>query len=71
MQKKIDDYKENFTSPFVAASRGYLDDIIPNPYDPFKDLSAFLTAVIKSSEDCIAKSISWAITSVSVSDLKL
>ena len=28
MQKKIDDYKENFTSPFVAASRGYLDDII-------------------------------------------
>jgi propionyl-CoA carboxylase beta chain len=28
MQKKIDDYKTNFTSPFVAASRGYLDDII-------------------------------------------
>jgi len=27
-QKKIDDYKENITSPFVAASRGYLDDII-------------------------------------------
>jgi len=27
-QKKIDYYKENITSPFVAASRGYLDDII-------------------------------------------
>jgi len=27
-QKKIDEYKENITSPFVAASRGYLDDII-------------------------------------------
>jgi propionyl-CoA carboxylase beta chain len=29
-QKKqiIEDYKENLTSPFIAASRGYLDDII-------------------------------------------
>ena len=27
-QKKVDYYKENITSPFVAASRGYLDDII-------------------------------------------
>lgn len=27
-QKKIQEYKENITSPFVAASRGYLDDII-------------------------------------------
>ena len=27
-QKKIDEYKQNITSPFVAASRGYLDDII-------------------------------------------
>lgn len=26
--KKIEEYKENVTSPFVAASRGYLDDII-------------------------------------------
>ena len=26
--KKIKEYKENVTSPFVAASRGYLDDII-------------------------------------------
>jgi len=28
MKKKIEDYKVNFTSPSVAASRGYLDDII-------------------------------------------
>lgn len=27
-QKRIDEYKENITSPFIAASRGYLDDII-------------------------------------------
>lgn len=27
-QKLIDDYKEKFASPFVAASRGFLDDII-------------------------------------------
>lgn len=27
-KQKIEDYKENITSPFVAASRGYLDDII-------------------------------------------
>ncbi|PCJ26128.1 MAG: methylmalonyl-CoA carboxyltransferase [Rickettsiales bacterium] len=27
-QAKIDEYKEKITSPFVAASRGYLDDII-------------------------------------------
>ncbi len=27
-QKIIEEYKENITSPFIAASRGYLDDII-------------------------------------------
>jgi propionyl-CoA carboxylase beta chain len=27
-KQKIDEYKENITSPFIAASRGYLDDII-------------------------------------------
>ncbi|HJK87625.1 MAG TPA: acyl-CoA carboxylase subunit beta, partial [Candidatus Megaira endosymbiont of Hartmannula sinica] len=27
-QQKIKEYKENITSPFVAASRGYIDDII-------------------------------------------
>lgn len=27
-QEKIDEYRETITSPFVAASRGYLDDII-------------------------------------------
>lgn len=27
-KKHIEDYKENITSPFIAASRGYLDDII-------------------------------------------
>ncbi len=27
-QQKIDDYRNNITSPLVAASRGYLDDII-------------------------------------------
>lgn len=27
-QKKISDYKDTITSPFIAASRGYLDDII-------------------------------------------
>ncbi len=27
-QKKIDEYKKNISSPFVATSRGYLDDII-------------------------------------------
>ena len=24
----IDDYKEKFTTPYIAASRGYLDDVI-------------------------------------------
>ncbi|NDB85442.1 MAG: acyl-CoA carboxylase subunit beta [Alphaproteobacteria bacterium] len=28
-QEKIEEYKENVTSAFIAASRGYLDDIIP------------------------------------------
>ncbi|MDG1436877.1 MAG: acyl-CoA carboxylase subunit beta [Rickettsiaceae bacterium] len=28
LKNKIDDYKKNISSPFVAASRGYLDDII-------------------------------------------
>jgi propionyl-CoA carboxylase beta chain len=27
-QKKVDEYRQTFASPFVAASRGYLDDII-------------------------------------------
>ncbi|MDC0864386.1 acyl-CoA carboxylase subunit beta [Rickettsiaceae bacterium] len=27
-KKKIEEYRENITSPFIAASRGYLDDII-------------------------------------------
>ena len=27
-KKKIQEYKDTLTSPFVAASRGYLDDII-------------------------------------------
>lgn len=27
-KQKIDEYKDNITSPFIAASRGYLDDII-------------------------------------------
>ncbi|MDE3061226.1 MAG: methylmalonyl-CoA carboxyltransferase, partial [Pseudomonadota bacterium] len=27
-QKLIDDYKEKFASPFVAASRGFIDDVI-------------------------------------------
>ncbi len=28
MQSLIDDYKQKFASPFVAASRGYIDDVI-------------------------------------------
>lgn len=28
MQKLIDDYRQKFASPFVAASRGFLDDIV-------------------------------------------
>jgi propionyl-CoA carboxylase beta chain len=28
MEQKADEYREKFASPFVAASRGYLDDII-------------------------------------------
>ena len=28
-QEKIEEYKNTVTSPFVAASRGYIDDIIP------------------------------------------
>ena len=26
--KKVEEYREKFASPFVAASRGYIDDII-------------------------------------------
>lgn len=32
MQEKIEEYREKFSSPFIAASRGYLDDII-RPYN--------------------------------------
>jgi propionyl-CoA carboxylase beta chain len=28
MEEKIREYKEKFASPFVAASRGYIDDVI-------------------------------------------
>lgn len=28
LEKKIEEYKNSFTSPFIAAARGYLDDII-------------------------------------------
>ena len=28
LKKATDDYREKFANPFVAASRGYLDDII-------------------------------------------
>ena len=56
--------------PFLAAViwSGYLDEIIPRPNDPEKDLIANWTEETKVLVDFIAKSISWAITSVSVSE---
>ncbi len=38
--KKVVEYKEQFTSPFVAASRGYLDDIIKPQNTRWKVCSA-------------------------------
>ena len=42
--------------------------MIPSPKDPEKDLIASWTDEIKVVHDCMAKSIAWAITSVSVPD---
>lgn len=40
LQQKIEEYKEQFASPFVAASRGYLDDIIKPQNTRWKVCSA-------------------------------
>jgi propionyl-CoA carboxylase beta chain len=40
MQKKLEEYKEKFTSPFIAASRGFLDDIIKPQNTRWKICSA-------------------------------
>ena len=40
LSKKVEEYKEQFASPFVAASRGYLDDIVKPQNTRWKICSA-------------------------------
>jgi propionyl-CoA carboxylase beta chain len=41
MQELIEDYKQRFANPFIAASRGYIDDVI----EPQQTRSALVRAL--------------------------
>lgn len=45
IQEKVEEYKDKFTSPFVAAARGYIDDII-NPQNTRWKLCSALKILI-------------------------
>ncbi|MBA8667584.1 acyl-CoA carboxylase subunit beta [Holosporaceae bacterium 'Namur'] len=48
LEKKINDYQEKFTNPFVAASRGFIDDIIRPFNTRFKICRALTMLTTKS-----------------------
>src|SRR5690625_19940 len=49
-QAKIDEYKEKFANPYVAAARGMIDDVI-DPRDTRKSLSQALEMLYNKKED--------------------
>jgi acetyl-CoA carboxylase carboxyltransferase component len=53
-QEKIDDYRESFANPYVAASRGYIDDVI-EPADTRKRIISALEMTSSKRENRPAK----------------
>jgi len=54
LNQKIQEYKEKFTSPFIAASRGYIDDII-RPYSTRWKICRALAMLESKKESTIWK----------------
>jgi propionyl-CoA carboxylase beta chain len=48
-QAKIDEYKEKFANPFIAAERGYIDEIIEPRWTRAKLITAY--AMLRNKRD--------------------
>ncbi|MGB9769126.1 MULTISPECIES: acyl-CoA carboxylase subunit beta [Caldisericum] len=53
-KKKIEEYREQFSNPYLAAERGYIDDVI-NPKDTRKIISYMLDFLRSKHEDSVPK----------------
>lgn len=53
-QEKIQDYREKFSNPYIAASRGYVDDVI-KPSETKQKLYTTLTSLFTKSKNRPAK----------------